>query len=1049
MIRSIIESSLRCRTIVVAVAALITVIGISELDDLTVDVFPEIAPPTVEVQTEALGLSAVEVEQLITVPLEADLLVGVPWLEVMRSESVPGLSSIQMTFQAGTDLMKARQVVQERLTGAHALPNVSKPPQMLQPLSFANRVMMIGVTSKSLSLMEMSVLARWTIQPRLMSVPGVAHVAIWGQRERQLQVQVDPARLKEHHVSLIQIIKTAGNALWLSPLSFLESSVAGTGGFIETPNQRLGLRHLLPISTAADLAKVPVEDAGMRLGEVATVIEDHQPLIGDAMTGKGPGLIFVVEKFPGANTLEVTDDVQDAIEALEPGLAGMQFDTSLYQPAGYIQSAIDNVSMAVIAGLVLMAAALLTLFYDWRAALVGLVSISMSLLAAVLVIQATGSTFNAMSLAGLLIALGLVIDDAIINADSVLRRMRKETGEPISRSILETSFAVRSPLVFATAIVLLAALPALLMEGVAGAFVRPMVVSYVLAVLASMVVALTISPALSLMLLRRTPLERRASPLGAWLRSRSDRLIEGSMAAPRAAFAVLIVAALGCLIVLPRLGVSTMPTFRESDLLIQLDGPPGTSRQEMNRILDRVASELRLVPGVRNVGAHVGRAIMADQVVGINSSELWLSIDPSADHAKTVAAVEEIVHGYPGFDGDVLTYLNSRFGEVLAGVNEPIVVRLYGQELDVLRREAEKIKQAISGIDGIVDPQVETEPEEPVVEIKVDLAAAQKHGIKPGDVRRAAATLVSGIEVGNLFEEQKIFQVVVWGTPQVRNDLDAIRNLLIDAPGDSHVRLGDVASVQIVAAPTVVRRESVARRLDVVAKVSGRSVDAVAGDVYKRIQASNFPLEYRAELIGDFARQQTASRRIMALVVAAAIGIALVLHASFGIWGLALVVFLTLPIALAGGVFAALVTDGTLYLGSLAGFLTVLAITVRQAILLISDYRKLRRQEGATFGPELVLRGTRDCAARILMTAIVTALAVLPFLVFGKLPGLEILRPMALVILGGLVTSTVYVLCIVPTLYLRFGTVMAEEMLDEENLEAGQGIALRDSPATL
>jgi len=1050
MIRSIIESSLRCRTIVVAVAALIVVIGISELDDITVDVFPEIAPPSVEVQTEALGLSAVEVEQLITVPIEADLLVGVPWLEVMRSESVPGLSSIQMTFQAGTDLMKARQVVQERLTGAHALPNVSKPPQMLQPLSFANRVMMIGVTSKDLSLMEMSVLARWTIQPRLMSVPGVAHVAIWGQRERQLQVQVDPARLKEHHVSLIQIVKTAGNALWLSPLSFLESSVAGTGGFIETPNQRLGLRHLLPISTAADLAKVPVEDAGMRLGEVATVIEDHQPLIGDAMTGQGPGLLLVVEKFPGANTLEVTDDLHEAIEALKPGLAGMQFDTSLYRPASYIQSAIDNVSRAVIVGLVLVAVALLALFYDWRAALVGLVSIPLPLLAAVLVIQATDSTFNAMSLAGLVIALGIVIDDAVINADSVLRRLRKETGEPIARSILETSFAVRRPLVFATVIVLLAALPAFLMEGVPGAFVRPMVISYVLAVLASMVVALTISPALSLILLRRTPRERRPSPLGAWLQRRYDHLLQGSMAAPRAVFAVLILVALAGFTVLPRLGVSTTPAFRESDLLIQLDGPPGTSRQEMNRILDRVARELRSVPGVRNVGAHVGRAIMADQVVGINSSELWLSIDPMADHAKTVAAVEEIVHGYPGFDGDVLTYLNSRFDEVLAGVNEPIVVRLYGQELDVLRREAEKIRQAIAGIDGIVDPQVELDPEEPAVEIKVDLSAAQKYGIKPGDVRRAAATLVAGIEVGNLFEEQKIFQVVVWGTPQVRNDLDAIRNLLIDAPGGSHVRLGDVASVKIVAAPNVVRRESVARHLDVVANVSGRSVDAVAGDVYQRIQASNFPLEYRAELVGDFARRQAASKRVVVMVVAAAIGIALVLQASFGIWGLALVVFLTLPTALAGGVFAALVTDGTLYLGSLAGFLTVLAIAVRQVIILVSDYRILRRQEGATFGPELVLRGTRDRAAPILMTAIVTALAVLPFLVFGKLPGHEILRPMAVVILGGLVTSTLYVLCIVPTLYLRFAAgAVADEMLEDEDLDAGRAIAVRDAPVTI
>src|SRR5262245_59174566 len=405
MFGSIVASSLRLRTLVVVVAAIVMYFGMTRLDDMPVDVFPEIMPVTVHVQTEALGLSAAEVEQLITVPIEADLLAGTPWVDVMRSESVPGLSHIELTFKRGTNPMHARQVVQERLTQAHALPNVSKPPQILQPLSSTNRLMLIGLSSKTQSLIEMSVLARWTIRTRLMGVPGVANVSIWGQRERQLQVQVDPKRLAEKNIPLIDIVKTAGNALWYSPLSFLEASVAGTGGFIETPNQRLGVRHVLPISVAADLARVPVEGTTTRLGQVATVIEDHQPLIGDAMNGNGPGLLLMVEKLPGVNTVEVSDHVLEALEALKPGLGGIEFDPTVYYPARYIETSARNVGNALLIGLILVAVMLLMLSYDWRAALIGLVSIPVSLVIAALVMNWTGAPVNVMVLAGLGLAL--------------------------------------------------------------------------------------------------------------------------------------------------------------------------------------------------------------------------------------------------------------------------------------------------------------------------------------------------------------------------------------------------------------------------------------------------------------------------------------------------------------------------------------------------------------------------------------------------------------------------------------------------------------------
>ncbi len=1042
MIRSIVESSLRFRPLVVGLAAVVMAVGIARLDDMPVDVFPEVLPVTVNVQTEALGLSAAEVEQLITVPIEADLLSGTPWVDVMRSESVPGLSSIELTFKRGTDPMQARQVVQERLTQAHALPNVSQPPQMLQPLSSTNRIMLIGMASENQSLIDMSVLARWTIRPRLMGIPGVANVAIWGQRERQLQVLVDPKRLAEHKVSLLDIIKTTGNSLWYSPLSFLESSVAGTGGFIETPNQRIGVRHVFPITTASDLAKVPVEGGSMRLDDVATVVEDHQPLIGDAINGHGPGLLLVVEKQPGVNTLEVSDDILEALDNLKPGLGGIVFDPTIYQPANYIRSAIGNIGSALLIALILVAVALLALSYDWRAALVGVVAIPLSLMVAVILINATGATINVMAIAGLVIALGVVIDDSIIDADNFLRRLRKGTGKSTARTILDASFEMRSPLLFGTAIVLLAALPMLFVTGSTGAFVKPVAWAYGLAVLASLLVATTVTPALSLILMRKTALDRRESPFAGWLHRRYARMSPRAIAAPRAAFAVAVIATVAGIAMLPQLRVATAPTFKEPDLLVQWDAEPGTSRQEMNRVLDRVSHELRSVPGVQNVGAHVGRALLSDQVVGINSSELWITLDPEADYAATTTAVEAVVQGYPGLDCDVMTYLRSRFGEEFSGVDEPIVVRLYGQELDVLRSEAEKLKQSLAGVQGLVDPRIELESEEPVVEIKVDLDRAKNYGVKPGDVRRAAATLLAGTQVGNLFEEQKLFQVVVWGVPQIRHSVAGLNDLLIDTPSGGHVRLGDVASVNVTSAPDIIRRENVARRLDVVANIHGRDLDAVAADVNSRIHATKFPIEYHAELLGGFANQQMERQRLVWVAVAAAVGMLLLLQAVFGSWPLAFAVLLTLPIALAGGVITAAATGATLSIGAIAGFLTVLGIAVRQAILMINRYRDLRHDEGLGFGSELTLRGTQERATPILTVAIVTGLAVLPFAVLGARAGQEILNPMAIVILGGLFTATLYSLCVVPALYSRFGASAMPEAVEEDDLNAAHQMAV-------
>ncbi len=1015
MMRSIVRSSLQFRYLVIVVAAVVMITGITQLRNMPVDVLPEFSAPYVEIQTEALGLSAEEVEQL--------------WLDNIRSESVPGLSSIVLTFEPGTDLYRARQMVAERMTQAFALPHVSKTPIMLQPYSSMSRFMIVGLSSKDVSLIEMSVLARWTIGPRLLGVPGVANVAIWGNRDRQLQVQVDPARLRAQGVSLEQVVETTGNALWVSSLTFLEASTPGTGGFIDTAQQRLGVRHVSPIVSAKELAEVPIEGmTGLSLGDVAEVVEDHQPLIGDAIVEDGPSLMLVVEKFPGANTLEVTKGVEDALAAMQPGLPGITFDTTFFRPANFIEMAITNLSKTLLIGALLMVLLLIFFLYEWRVALISALAIPLSIVAAMYVLYSRGATMNTMVLAGLVVALGAVVGDAVVDVENIARRLRqnRQEGSDLSLAtiVLEASFEMRGPILFATLFIILPVSLVFFLPGVSGSFFQPLAISYVLAVLASMLVALTVTPALSMILLSNAPIEHRESLIIPWLQRGYTRILAKNVQRPRMVYAVMVILIVLGLAVLPLFGKqSLLPSFKEPDLLIQLKGAPGTSQPEMDRIVARLSSELRTLPGINNVGAHVGRAVFGDQVVGINSAELWVNIDPDANYDKTTAAIQGAVNGYPGLVGKVETYLQQTLGQAQTVTSQnDLVVRVYGQNLDVLRTQAEKVKQTLTGIDGVVDPQVKLPSEEPTLEVEVNLSLAQQYGIKPGDVRRAAATLLSGLQVGSLFEESKVFDVVVWSTPETRQSLNNIRELLIDTPSGGHVRLGDVADVRVASVPNIIKHEAVSRYLDVVASVRGRNPGAVARDIETQLQAVQFPLEYHAEVVGDYAERQATQQRILITGIIALIGIFLLLQASSGNWRLTTLTFLTLPAALVGGLLAALLGgSNVITIGSLAGFLTVLGIAVRNGMLLTSCYQRLEDQEGETFGPELILRGSRERLAPTLLAALTTGLALIPFMFFGNIPGQEVVYPMAIVIIGGLITSMLYNLFVMPALYLRYG----------------------------
>jgi CzcA family heavy metal efflux pump len=1060
MIRSIIDASIRFRLLVLAIAAGVIVLGVTQLRSTPVDVLPEFNPPFVEVQTEALGLSAEEVEQLVTVPTEADLLNGTEGVTVLRSQSVEGLSSITLLFEPGTDLGDARQLVQEQLTQAHANPNVSAPPQMLQPYSSQSRVMMIGLSPDKLSPIQTSVLARWVMRPRLLGVHGVANVSIFGLRDRQLQVLVDPQHLADKHVPLSEVVRTAGNAQLVSPLSFLEASTPGTGGFFETPNQRLHIRHILPTVTAKDLAGVPLEARDvadkLRLGDVGRVVEGPPPLIGDAVVNGKTGLLLVIEKAPGANTLDVTNGVKDALNDLRPGLGGMKIHDSMFSPAAYIHEATDNLTVAVIVACLLLALALFAFLFDWRTALICLAAFAVSIAAAALVLTLTESTFNALAFAGLAAAACVVIDDAVMATQNIRWRLsQRAVGDSAATVVREAAAEMGSPLGYATLVILLVALPVLFVPGVSGTFFDPIARSYALAIVISMIVMLTATPVLCAVLLSKKAARHGDSPLARWAAPRYKAALSKVVGRPAAVMVGVVIAVIAGLAVIPALDGPVIPSFKDRNLVVHIDGAPGTSRGEMSRILQRASNDLRGVLGVSDVAGHIGRAITGDQVVDVNSSELWVKLKDGADYDATRTSIDKVLDKFAGLNRAVLTYEKQRIRDVgaiddrqaedsasrnsdldvLTGTDRrPLVVRVYGQNPTVMNKQAERMKQLLSQVDGVEDPQVESFANQPTVAIKVNLDNGFRYGVKPGDVRRKVATLLNGIQVGSIFQDEKVFDVVVRAEPSARSSLSDVRNMLIDIPGGGHVRLDKVADVRVRPTPTVIEREASQRRLDVSANVDGRSIGDVRKDVRDRIRKLQFPLEYHAEVVGAASGDEANLSSVLGIIVAAAIGIFLLLQAALRSWRIAGLTFLLLPISVAGGLLASLIDGTSFSLGALIGLFAVFAIAARNAIVLIDHYQRLEQLEGRRRASDLVVEGAGDRLLPTVTTAFAVGLAVLPFLFGGSSAGLEVMHPMALVIIGGLVTSTLLSLFAVPALYLRFGGAPQPAITAEDEL---------------
>ena len=1026
--RAFVGASLRFRWLVVFAAAAMTAFGIAQIQDAKVDVFPEFAPPRVEIQTAALGNSSNEVEELITVPIEEQLS-GLPDVEQLRSKSVAQLSSIELVFERGTDELRARQLVEERLAQvAPTLPSWAVPPFMMPALSATSRIMKIGLTSNEVSLIELSSIAYRKIRARLMRVPGVAQVAIWGQRPQQRHVQVDPTKLAAYGISLEQVKDVTADALDAGLLKYSEGAVVGTGGFVESGGRRLNIRHVQAIEEPEELATVPVvQRAGrtLRLGDLGRVVEDAPPLWGDAVINGGPGLMLVVQKFRGANTMQVTREIETAIDEMRPGLPGIEIDTTIFRPATFIETAVDNLLTALILGCLLVIVILLAFLFEWRTAFISLIAIPLSLLAALLVLDIRGATINVMILAGLVVSVGVVVDDAIIGVENVVRRLRQARAEGSTRStaaiVLDATIEVRSAITYATLIVLVAVAPVFLLQGLSGSFFQPLVLSYGLAVLVSMVVALALTPALCLILLSRTSVLHRESPLLRLLKAGYGAILVRVIRRPTPAMLTAGVFIVAGLVVFPTLGSSLLPNFKERDFLMHWLTQPGTSLPEETRISKRACRDLQRIDGVRNCGAHIGQAKQADEVYGVDFGENWVSVDPSVDYDRALADIHRTVEGYPGLYRDVQTYLRERIKEVLTGTSESVVVRVFGPDLAVLREKADEIQRKIAGIDGVVDAHADLQDDLPHIEVEVDLAAARRHGLKPGDIRRQTSTLLASEEVSDLWYAGQAYDVRVWSIPAARHSLTDVEHLPIDTESDAgRVPLNQVADVRLAPTPNAIERELQSRRIDVGANVDGRDLSSVVHEIEERLASVRFPREYSAEVLGESTELNAAQDRLLLYGTGAAIVILLLLQAAFGRLRLAILTFLLLPMALVGGVLAVRLGDGVLSLGSLVGFLTVFGIAARNGILMISHFQYLERHEGEAFGSELVLRGAKERLAPILMTACAAGFALVPLAVAGSIPGHEIEHPMAVVILGGLVTSTLLNLFVLPSLYLRF-----------------------------
>ena len=1034
MIATIIRNSLSNRLFVLVAAGLLLLWGGWQTSRMPVDIFPDLTAPTVVVVAEAHGMSPTEVENLVTFPIETAVN-GSPGVRRVRSISSVGLAVVTVEFAWGTDIMQARQTVAEKLQVARAsLPPDLPPPQMAPAASIMGEIMFIALTSEKHAAMELKSTADWVLRRRILAVPGVAEIVTIGGDEKQYQVTLSPERLASYRVTVDEVLRSLRDANQNAP-----------AGFYQEGGQEYLIQGLGRIQNVEDI------------GETVAAVRGGQPVLvrhlGEVRVGAGvkrgtaahngkPAVILAIQKQPGANTLELTQRLDEVFATLQTSLPqGMKIESHIFRQADFIDRAISNLLEVLLDGAVLVFAIVFVFLASTRATFITLVALPLSLLTAVIIMQAVGATLNTMTLGGLAIALGALVDDAIIVVENIVRRLkenreriesdRSATGEVVFAATRE----IQGSIVFATLIIMLVFVPIFFLSGVEGRLLEPLGFAYVIALAASLLVSITVTPVLAVLFLPQCKgvMEHREPQ---WLMAMKDHYAAMLGRMVMHWKPIMLFAAAGLLLAFIGLGFAGrafLPDFNEGSLTVSTTTLPGTSLEESDRFGRRVEAVMLSHPEIVATARRTGRSPGDPHAMEIYASEIEASLvlkERSKD--ELLAALRADLSSIPGLNVVIGQPISHRIDHMLSGTRANIAIKIFGSDLYELRRIGEQVKAQAAAVEGAVDVALEQQADIPFVLVKFRRDAIARHGLTIREVSDAVETAFAGLEVSRVMEGQASYHLVVRFDPTVRDSVEAISAAMITTASGARLPLSALAEVRKDRGPNLVSREAVQRKIVVMANVAGRDLAGVVADIRDRVEANvQLPTGYHIEYGGQFESAAEATKVLMALTTLVLVGIFMLLYLAFHSVRDAAVVMVNLPLALIGGVLGMFVSGGVLSVATLIGFITLFGIATRNGVMIVAHIRHLRETELSLSPLEAVVRGATERLVPILMTALAAGLALVPLALSGGQPGAEIQAPMAVVILFGLISSTILNMIVVPVLYLRFGSASKTQLSHE------------------
>jgi cation efflux system protein involved in nickel and cobalt tolerance len=1034
MLSSIIQWAIARRWLVILGAMILTIWIFRTIIQMPLDVFPAFAPPQVEIQTEAPGLAPEEVESLVTLPIESAIN-GTPGVSAVRSSSAASISVVRVVFNWGTDIYQARQLVTERLQSAESkLPEGIETPQ-IAPISLPiGTIVTYAFTSETTDLMEMRRIVDWQVTNRLLAVPGVTQVIVFGGDERQYQVLVSPEKLQAFNVSLQDVSDAVAAA-----------NVNAPGGYLITPDREKLIRGIGRIEDIEALKQSVItarNGTPVRVTDVADVKIGAAVKRGDASVNTQKAVVAIVNKQPQADTPTVTRAVEAAMTEVKAGLPeGIQVATTFRQET-YIDASIENVREALIEGSIIVALILIPFLMNWRNLAVCLAALPLSLLVGVLALNWLGQGLNTMTLGGLAVAIGSAVDDAIVDAENVYRCLRENKYSPHPRPVLDVVFdgcqEVRDSVFGATIITIVVFSPIFALTGVEGSIFIPMGLGYLAAVLASSVVALTVTPALCAILLPYGRLPEREPWVARFFKGIYLPLLRFSMQRSTVILGVATASLVAAAIVVPSFGRIFLPEFQEQSLVNTLLLYPGSSLEATNSAASVLEYKLKDNPNFQSIQVRSGRAAGDADAAGVNLAHLDVELSETGmrDREASVELLREEFSKVPGAAPNVGGFISHRMDEVLSGVRSAIAVKIFGPELEQLRTLGQQVNDVMQSVEGIVDLQLE--PQIPVeqIQIQFDRVAAARYGLTIGQLSETIETALNGRVVSQVLEQQQTFDLVVWLEPEARQSLDTIDNLMVDTPSGNKIPLAQVATIQDGTGPNTINRENVSRLIVVAANAQGRDLRSVVNEIQIKVkQQIQIPAGYYIQYAGQFEAEARASQNILLFSAIAFVVITIIMYLSVKSVASTAMIMINLPLALVGGVIAVALTGGILSIASLVGFVTLFGVATRNGLLLVDNYNT-KFAAGMPL-KDLLIQGSMERLNAILMTAFTSALGLAPLVIAGG-PGKELLQPLSIVVLGGLFTSTALTLLILPALYAKFGKYLFPKRSIIENGKVSQ-----------